>query len=91
MAGAYSRDLRARVVWAVEGGLSRCRAAAFFALAVSTVAEWVRVWRDSGSLSPKPMGGDYSSRLKGERAWPSPLRLSVAKLNLLIRLSDSIA
>jgi transposase len=40
-----------------------------FALAASTVVEWVRVWRESGSLSAKPMGGDHNSRLKGERGW----------------------
>jgi len=40
-----------------------------FELAASTVVEWVRVWRESGSLSAKPMGGDHNSRLKGERAW----------------------
>ena len=69
MARPYSRDLRERVVRAVEGGLSRRQAAAVFELAVSTVVEWVRVWRESGSLDAKPMGGDRNSRLKGERAW----------------------
>lgn len=69
MARPYSRDLRERVVRAVEGGLSRRQAAGRFALAVSTVVEWVRVWRESGSLSAKPMGGDHNARLKGERAW----------------------
>ena len=69
MARPYSRDLRERVVRAVEGGLSRRRAATVFELAASTVVEWVRVWRESGSLCAKPMGGDHNSRLKGERAW----------------------
>ena len=69
MARPYSRDLRERVVKAVEGGSSRRRAASVFAVAVSTVVEWVRVWRGSGSLAGKPMGGDHNSRLKGERAW----------------------
>jgi len=40
-----------------------------YALAASTVVEWVRVWRESGSLCAKPMGGDHNSRLKGERGW----------------------
>jgi len=69
MARPYSRDLRERVVRAVEGGLSRRKAAAVFELAASTVVAWVRVWRESGSLCAKPMGGDHNSRLKGERAW----------------------
>jgi transposase len=49
--------------------LSRRHTAALFDVAISTVVEWVRVWRESGSLAAKPMGGDHSSRLKGERAW----------------------
>jgi transposase len=69
MARPYSMDLRERVVRAVDGGLSRRRAASLFALAISTVVEWVRVWRETGSVAAKPMGGDHSSRLKGERAW----------------------
>ena len=69
MARPYSQDLRERVVRAVEDGLSRRRAAALFAVAVSTVIEWVAAWRAEGRLRAKPMGGDHSSRLKGERAW----------------------
>jgi len=69
MARPYSRDLRERVVRSVEGGLSRWRAAGMFGVGIATVIEWVRVWRESGSLNAKPMGGDRNSRLKGERAW----------------------
>ena len=69
MARPYSRDLRERVVAAVEGGLSRRRVARQFAVAVSTVIDWVDAWREEGRLSAKPMGGDHSSRLKAERTW----------------------
>src|SRR5260370_26997442 len=69
MARPYSRDLRERVVRAVEGGLSRRRAASVFGVGIATVIDWVAVWRASGRLAAKPMGGDHSSRLKGERAW----------------------
>lgn len=69
MARPYSRDLRERVVRAVEGGLSRRRAASLFGVGVATVIAWVRVWRESGRLTAKPMGGDHSSRLKDERVW----------------------
>ena len=70
MARPYAVDLRERVVRAVEGGLSRRRAASVYEVAISTVIEWVRVWRETGSLAAKRMGGDHSSRLKGEdRAW----------------------
>jgi transposase len=53
-----------------------------FALAASTVVEWVRVWRASGSLSPKPMGGDHNSRLKDERDWLLGRIAAVADLTL---------
>jgi len=69
MARPYSRDLRERVVRAVESGVSRRKAAAVFGVGIATVIEWMRVWRDSGRLEAKPMGGDHNSRLKEERVW----------------------
>ena len=67
MAGAYSQDLRDRVVASVEAGLSRRQAAGLFDLGISTVINWVRRHRESGSSAAKPMGGDRRSRLTGER------------------------
>ena len=69
MVRPYSRDLRERVVAAVEGGLSRRRAASLFDVGISTVIHWVRRLRETGSVAAKPMGGDRRSRLTGERAW----------------------
>jgi len=69
MARPYSRDLRERVVGAVEGGLSRRRTAKLFGVAISTVIDWVDAWRAEGRLVARPMGGDHSSRLREERDW----------------------
>jgi transposase len=69
MAKPYSEDLRERVVAAVEGGLSRRKVAALFDLGISTVVNWVRRLRETGSIAAKPMGGDHRSRLTGERDW----------------------
>ena len=69
MARPYSRDLRERVVGAVDGGLSRQRVSKLFGVAVSTVIDWVDAWREEGRMAPKPMGGDHSSRLSEEREW----------------------
>jgi transposase len=69
MAKPYSQDLRDRVVAAVEGGESRRQAARTFRVGISTVIAWVRRFQETGSAAAKPMGGDYSSRLTGERAW----------------------
>ena len=69
MARPYSRELRERVVAAVEGGVSRRGAAKIFGVTVSTVIDWVNAWRQEGRLAAKPMGGDHRSRLKEERVW----------------------
>jgi transposase len=69
MAKPYSLDLRERVVAAVDRGMSRRQAAALFGVGISTVVNWVKRWRSSGSVAAKPMGGDHRSRLTNERGW----------------------
>ena len=69
MVRPYSEDLRERVIAAVDGGMSRRRAASLFGVANSTVVNWVRRLRETGSVCAKPMGGDHRSRLTGERVW----------------------
>jgi putative transposase len=71
MGKPYSIDLRERVVAAVEnGGLSRNRAAAQFGLAISTVINWVRRFRETGSVAPGKVGGYRPKTIRGEhRVW----------------------
>jgi putative transposase len=71
MGRPYSLDLRERVVAAVEkGGMSRCRAAAQFGVAISTVINWVQRLRTTGSVAPGKMGGHKPKVIAGEhRAW----------------------
>src|ERR1700721_346025 len=66
-----SRDLRERVVGAVEtGGLSCHQAAAQFGVGVSTAIVWVRRLRETGSVAPRQMGGHKPKAISGEhRAW----------------------
>jgi transposase len=40
-----------------------------FGVGIATVIGWVAIWRASGRVNAKPMGGDRNSRLKGERVW----------------------
>jgi transposase len=82
MARPYSPDLRERVVRAVEGGLSRQGAARLFAVAVSTVIEWVDAWESEGRLVARPMGGDRRSRLREEREWLLALIATTPDLTL---------
>ena len=54
---AYSDDLRERIVYAVEGGMSRAEAARIFSVGERTVRRYVRRWRATGDLAPKPIPG----------------------------------
>ena len=71
MAGAYSLDLRERVVAAVErDGLSRHQAAARFGVAVSTAIKWVQRFHRTGSVAPGQMGGHKPKAIAGQyRDW----------------------
>jgi transposase len=62
MATSLSTDLRKRVVAAVEGGMSRRKAAAHFGVGVSSAIRWVAQARETGGVTPKPQGGDRRSR-----------------------------
>jgi transposase len=61
MTRPLSNDLRVRLVDAVAQGMS-CRAAAGrFGVAASTAVKLVRRWRDTGTIAPRPQGGDRRS------------------------------
>ena len=61
MTRPLSTDLRERVVLAVEGGQSRRSAAKVFGVSAATAIRWVDQWRRTGSVAPKPQGGDNRS------------------------------
>lgn len=56
----YSRDLRERVVRAVEAGASCHEAAAAFEVSPSSAIRGVARWRQTGTVVAKPMGGKRS-------------------------------
>jgi transposase len=69
MAGAYSLDLRKRVVKAFLAG-SSCRAVAErFGVSASNVVKWAQRQRETGSVAALKMGGHRPYALAGERAW----------------------
>lgn len=70
MGKPYSLDLRERVVAAVEGGMSRNRAAKQFGVAISTAIGWMRRVKETGSVAPGKMGGHKPKAISGEhRVW----------------------
>jgi putative transposase len=69
MARPYSRDLRERVIAAVEAGQSRHAAAERFGLSPSCVVKWVQRYRRDGSKEPKKMGGYRPYALASQRVF----------------------
>ena len=68
MAGAYSQDLRDRVIDAVEKeGLSRRAAARRFGVSDSAAVKWLQRYEGSGSRKPVGTGGHRPSKLKPYR------------------------
>jgi transposase len=57
---AYSRDLRERVIAAVETGASRHEAAERFEISVASAIKWLQRWGKDKSAAPKPRGGSVS-------------------------------
>ena len=68
MGKPYSLDLRKRVVAAIEGGMSRNRAAKQFGVAISTAIGWMRRLDETGSVAPGQMGGHKPKAISGEHA-----------------------
>jgi putative transposase len=77
----YSRDLRERVVGAVEAGASCHEAAAAFEVSPSSAIRWVGRWRRTGTVAAKPMGGKRSP-LDAEPDWLLELIAAEADLTL---------
>ena len=91
MGTCLSNDLRRRVVGTVESGASCHEAAARFGVGVSSAIRWVRAWRDTGSVSAKPQGGDRrSARIEAHGAFllaavERRVDITLAELQALLR------
>jgi transposase len=70
MAGAYSADLRERVVDAVNAGKSRRGASVVFKVSASSAIRWAQRFRETGECKAKPTGGDRRSRaIEAHKDW----------------------
>lgn len=63
MSGAYSADLRGRVIDAVDAGASARGAAARFGVGIATAIVWVRRWRATGERTARRQGNPGGSKL----------------------------
>lgn len=69
MSGAYSEDLRDRVLDAVATGSSARGAAARFRIGVATAVRWVRRWRETGERRAYRQGYPKRSILDDHEAF----------------------
>ncbi len=67
MAKPLDNDLRVRVVGGVREGMSRHASAARFGVSASSAIRWAKLEEETGSVEPKPMGGDRHSKLLDHR------------------------
>ena len=78
MAHPLSRDLRVRIIRAVEDEGMSCRGAAGrFGVAPSTAVDLLKVWRSTGACEASMQGGDRrSARIESHAAeisaWSKP-------------------
>jgi transposase len=53
----YSKDLRIRVLAAVDGGAPREEVAKTFSVSMPSIKRWLKRRRETGDVSPKPIPG----------------------------------
>ena len=63
---AYSPDLRAKILAAVDAGMSKCQAARTFGVGLATIKRYAALRRTQGSLDPKPHPG-HPPRIRAEQ------------------------
>ena len=71
----YSKDLRLRVLAAVDNGTPRAEVAKTFGVSVTTIKRYVKLRRETGKVQPKPIPGPPPRKGAALRAWlPGQLR-----------------
>jgi transposase len=65
---AYSKDLRIRVLDAVDRGVPRAEVVRLFGVSVATITRWRRRRRETGGLAPSPRPGPPAVKMGPLRA-----------------------
>ena len=63
---AYSSDLRARVVEYVLSGESTLSAASIYNVCEKTVRNWLKLYKETGAVDPRPHRGGRKSSINSE-------------------------
>src|SRR4051794_36065016 len=70
----YSKDLRLRVLAAVDAGKPRKEVAKTFSVSVPTIKRWLKRRRETGDVKPKPIPGRPPRKGTMLQRWlPKPL------------------
>src|SRR5215203_6575486 len=91
---AYSKDLRQKIVEALERGTPKAQAARLFGVCLSSVKRYSRIARQGGSLSPKKGSGrppkvdEYAQKLLEEDVKERPAATIAQRRRLLERLTE---
>jgi transposase len=71
----YSKDLRLRVLSAVDRGVPREEVAETFSVSMPTIKRWLRRRRETGDVEPEPIPGRPSKKGAMLKEWlPEHLR-----------------
>jgi transposase len=54
---AYSKDLRLKVLDAVDRGMSRKEVAQIFGISLPSIKRWLKLRKESGDVEPSPIPG----------------------------------
>ena len=65
----YSKDLRLRVLTAVDAGRPREEVAKTFSVSVPTMKRWLKRRRETGDVEPKPIPGRPSRKEAMLQSW----------------------
>src|ERR687897_3514468 len=65
----YSKDLRLRVLAAIDRGVPREEVAKTFSVSVPTIKRWLKRRRETGDVEPKPIPGRPSRKGVMLQSW----------------------
>ena len=79
----YSKDLRLRVLAAVDRGMPRQEVAEVFEVTIPSIKRWLNRRRETGDVQPRPIPGPPARKREAlEAALPEQVRLNPDLLTL---------